>query len=283
MRLSLLSLCIGLCFSVQAQQKAKFKTANQVQKEDSAYRAIHPDTVKPAPLPKSTRKVDTAAWGALTTFGLVVVIPEGELAKATNDALGYGFQAAVLINPASRRNPFAWERRMWNVYGGAGFGYIRQGGLKQIITRNDTVADRQLTHSTINSLWTMDLIGRVEVFKGSVKLFAEASWGGSYFKAQQEIEYTERPLSSSVSTVNIKQTFGDSREWVGHYAYGGGFRTGSELLKMEFKLMYHVGQSVQLVDPNTVSYPATDNTLKYQTKKTSTNMFLPQMTISYLF
>jgi hypothetical protein len=282
MRLFFFLLSFGVCFSVSAQQKAKFKTAKQAQKEDSVYQATRTDTLFIPPIRPSNYKFDTTAWGALVTLGLVFVVPDGELSTATINGFGYGFQSSVLINPARKRNPFSWERRIANIYGGVGFGYLKQGGILEGYSKNDTGTTREWNATTINTLWTMDLIGRAEILRGPIKLFAEASWGGSYFKPEQYIEYTERSLTTTKPDIKIEQTTGN-RLWVQHYAYGGGFRTGSELFKLEFKLMYHVGQSVEYIDPTTVGYSATENSLTYTMKKSTTNMWLPQMTASYLF
>lgn len=282
MRLFFLFLTLGFCLSVSAQQKAKFKTAKQAQKEDSVYQATRTDTILVAPLKPGTYKIDTTTWGALVTLGLVFVVPDGELATATSKGFGYGFQSSFLINPARKRNPFSWERRFFNVYGGVGFGYLKQGGILEGYSNSDTLFKREWNVTVINTLWTMDLVGRLEIFKGPIKLFGEASWGGSYFKPEQRIEYKEESLKGTSAPVKLEQSIG-SRSWVNHYAYGGGFRTGGELFKMEFKLMYHVGQSVEYINQQSIQYDAAQNNISYTTQKSTTSMWLPQMTVSYFF
>ncbi len=258
-----------------AQQPAQFKTAKQAQQEDSVYQAAHPAVKDTLPPLQYENPKDTAAWGALVTLGLVFVIPQGELADITLQGPGYGFQTSVLINPAKRRNPFAWERRMANIYGGVGVGYMKQGGIKDVLGLNDNVVSSTIT----NSMWAFDLIGRAEILKGPIKLFVEGNWGGSLFAAKQELEFA----SSSPTNINVSQTTGASSEWLGHYAYGGGVRTGTELFKLEFKFMNHIGQSVSYINLATTTYDPATKTLNYSTHKVNTNFWLPQVAASYLF
>ncbi len=269
----------------KAQQPAKFKTANQAQKEDSVYQSTRPVVKDTLPPLKYKSPSDTASWGALVTLGLVFVIPQDELSDITVKGFGYVFQISVLINSAKRRNPFAWERRKANIYGGAGVGFIKQGGVKDISSNTNGNTVSNINSVIINSMWTFDMIGRLEVFKGAIKLFVEGSWGGSLFKAEQTLEYRQQTYTApdTYTVVNVNQTNGTEREWVGQYAYGGGFRTGTELFKLEFKLMKHIGEDVSYIDSRTVGYDVSTQQLTYSLRKVSTNYLLPQVTASYLF
>jgi hypothetical protein len=269
----------------QAQQPAKFKTANQAQEDDSVYRATTPQVKETLPVLKKTNPKDTAVWGALATLGLVFVIPQGELSDITIQGFGYGFQSSLLINPAKRRNPFAWERRKANVYLGGGVGYLKQGGIKDIYTKTVDSSTKDVTSLIINTAWTFDVIGRFEVLKGPIKLFVEGSWGGSLFAAKQTLEYDELTLTApdTYRVTHVLQITGADREWIGHYAYGGGFRTGTELFKLEFKIMNHIGQNVSYIDIRTVGYNNSTKELTYSVRKMSSNYWLPQVTGSYFF
>lgn len=290
MRVIFLFSLLSLCLYTHAQQNkdqtlpqpAKFKTASQAAKEDSISTLIKP----PKPVStniNSTRKYDTAAWGALLMVGFSFVSPQGELKEISNNGFGYGFHAGMLVNLARRRNPFRWDKKRASIYAGADLGYLKQGGVIGAISKSDMVAKTEVFSVITNTLWSGNLIARVEVLPYQFKLFAEASVGGSFFTSNHRVVIESTENTSPNLTNKTEFTFGAKNDWIPQYAYGGGFRTGDETMKIEFKLMNHIGQSVQYVDVETIQHNTSDNTYSFSTTKTATTLLLPQISVTYLF
>ncbi|MES2559899.1 MAG: hypothetical protein V4590_09180 [Bacteroidota bacterium] len=224
--------------------------------------------------------------GGLVNIGLVIGVPQGEFKTNTNGDLGYGIDVSVLANLSSGKRPAAeWRARFVNVYLGGAFQYMRQGGSTDRYSVKNYMSTTNFESKVVNNMYALNVVSRVEVLPGPVKLFAEVSAGGRLFSGAHKL-HVEDVADNSVNP-NDTRTQDESNNLrsavVGNYAWGGGLRAGSDMVKVEFKVMYVTGSTAEYVDMKSIQFDRTDNSVTYSTLRSTTDMIVPQVSVSIGF
>ncbi len=161
-----------------------------------------------------------------------------------------------------------------------------QGGVNNYYSLKDASSQTNVASSIVNKMWGGRLIARIEVFPTQLKLFVEGSIGKNAFGGHHDLEAESlvKDMNGVFSNpIEAKTSYNLGNTWVSNYSYGAGIRIGEPTLKIEFKFINHIGQSIQYIDLQSVKVDRTNSTINYTTKPTFTNMWLPQVGVSYLF
>jgi hypothetical protein len=224
--------------------------------------------------------------GGLVSVGVVLGVPQGEFNTNTNGDLGIGFDIAVLANLGSgKRSAADWSNRFVNVYLGGAFQYMRQSGTTDRYSVRNYLSQTNFESKVVNNMYALNLVSRVEFLPGPVKLFAEGALGGRLFSGAHKLHVEDVPYQSTnpndIRTQDVSN--GLRSAVVGNYALGGGLRAGSETVKVECKVMYVFGSTAEYVNTNTVQFNRTENSVTYSTLQSTTDMIIPQLSVSIGF
>jgi hypothetical protein len=222
--------------------------------------------------------------GVLTLAGLLG-FPQNDFSTNTHDAIGYGFDLAVLFNLSSKRSRADWERRGVNIYFGGTCQFMRLDGTRDRYTYQDLNYNYSVTSKVRNNLLGLGLLTRVEFFPGAVKLFVETGVGTRLFNGSHQIEVESTPKASS--NISDPQTSKNSNSlqsaWIGDYSYGGGLRISTSGMGIEFKLLSVKGSTADYVDIKSVKFDHSKKSVTYQTKQSQTDLFVFQIGLSGRF
>lgn len=236
--------------------------------------------------PSALADPNSPVSGGLVSLGFVVGIPQGEFKATTDGDAGFGFDISILANLASgKRTPQEWSERFVNVYVGGGFQYMRQNGVTDNHTEQNSFSTTSIESKVVNNMYALNAVSRVEIFPGLFKVFAEVSAGGRLFNGVHKLHVEDVPRSYT-NPNDVRETDyrnGLSSSVVGNVAYGGGFRIGSEQVKMELKVMYVKGTTADYVDIESIKFNRADNSVTYSTQRSATDMIIPQLSVSIGF
>lgn len=224
--------------------------------------------------------------GGLVSLGLAFGIPRGEFKDNTNGDLGYGFDITVLVNlGAGKRSVAEWNDRFANVYLGGGFQYMRQSGSTDRYSVSNYMSETNFESKVVNNMYALNLVSRVEVLPGPVKIFGEVSLGARLFSGVHKLHVEDVPYSSTnpndIRTQDVSNGLRSSI--VGNYALGGGIRVGSNNVKVELKVMYLTGSTAEYVNMQSIQFDRTENSVTYSTLRSTTDMIIPQLSVSLGF
>lgn len=224
--------------------------------------------------------------GGLVSLGVALGVPQGEFKTNTNGDLGIGFDIAVLANLGSGKHSAAeWNDRFVNVYLGGAFQYMRQSGSTDRYSVRNYLSQTNFESKVVNNMYALSVVSRVEFLPGPVKLFAEGALGGRLFSGVHKLHVEDVPYYSTNPNDTRTQDLSNGlrSSIVGNYALGGGLRAGSETVKVEFKVMYLFGSTAEYVNTNTVQFNRTENSVSYSTLQSTTDMIIPQLSVSIGF
>jgi hypothetical protein len=251
------------------------------------------NTAQPTPTPGATpASVQTtpvdpfrAVSNGMFNIGIVAGIPQGELAASTNNSWAWGLDVTALFNLGRKRPKSEWANQPINVYMGGSLQYMYRGGKTDTYSYNDQFSETTINSKVTNGMWGLAFVTRAELFSGVVKPFVELTAGLRFFTGSHRIEYKNELYNSSDPADTRRQTFTNHLETspVGFYGAGGGFRIGTEKVRIELKLMYTKGSTAEYVDLDKIQFDRTDNSILYTTKNSTTDMVVPQLGVSLTF
>lgn len=241
---------------------------------------------------KDSTAIDSAAedpnrpiQGGILCLGGTLGFPLGELATNMNEAIGYGFDISLLFNLAGKRSRAEWDRRWVNVYAGGNFQFLRLQGKKDNYTIEGNNSSTDVTSKVKNNISSLGVLGRVEFFPGKLKLFIEGGAGARVFKGKHEYKLVITPdVSNHPNDVRVEEeTKTLKTSFLGSYSYGGGLRMCSDVVGIEFKVMYVNGAQAEYVDMESLKFNRANETVTYDTKKSATEMVTFQIGVSGRF
>ncbi len=227
----------------------------------------------------------------LLSAGFIIGIPQNQFSDVSNKNLGAGLGISVMYNFMGTDNK---EKKTVNVFLGGTFEYLYFGGATNNFSYDDPAPfSNTFTNkvtSTINiNAYTFLLASRIEFLNGPIIPFVEVATGGRYFDGIQKgsVSHEQKPgtqLPSGTTFTPSSKSFNQGLESdiVGTYGYGGGLRMGTNNFRVELKLMYMKGTTARYIDKSTIKYDANNN-LTYETKTSTTDMLLPQISFSTNF
>lgn len=223
--------------------------------------------------------------GGVLSIGGILGIPVGEFAEHTNGEIGYGFDITVLANLASKRTRKEWEERFVNCYAGGYFQFMRQSGTSDSYEYTDGYFTTTVDSKVRNNITSFGALTRFEFLPGKVKIFVEAGAGFRVFNGVHQVSVENKPNNSSnpddIRTVDNRKGLGGT--WVGNYGLGGGLRFGGASMGIELKLTAVKGTTAEYIDIESVRFNRTNNKVTYSTLQSTTDLFIPQISISGRF
>jgi hypothetical protein len=247
------------------------------------------NTAQPTTTPATatTKPIDPyrAVSNAMLNLGIVAGIPQGQLASNTNDSWAWGLDVTALFNLGAKRPKSEWANTPMNIYMGGTFQYMYRGGKTDTYTYNDQFSETTIDSKVTNGMWGLAFVTRAELFSGVVKPFVELTAGVRFFTGSHSINYKNELYNSTDPADTRRQTFTNHLKTspVGYYGAGGGLRIGSEKVRVELKVMYTKGSTAEYVDLDKIEFDRTDNSIMYSTKKSTTDMIVPQLGVSLIF
>ncbi len=223
--------------------------------------------------------------GGILSIGGILGIPVGEFADHTNGKVGYGFDITFLANLASKRTRKEWEERFINYYAGGYFQFMRQSGTSDSYDYTDGYFTTTVDSKVKNNITSFGVLSRIEFLPGKVKLFVEAGAGFRVFNGVHQVSVENKPNNSTnpddIRTVETRKGLGST--WVGNYGFGGGIRFGGESMGIELKFTSVKGTTAEYVDIESVRFERSNNKITYSTLQSTTDLFIPQISISGRF
>jgi hypothetical protein len=227
----------------------------------------------------------------LLSAGFMIGIPQNQFSDVSNKNLGGGLGISVMYNFMGTDDK---EKSPVNIYLGGTFEYLYFGGSTSNFSYDDpspfnnTFTNKVTSTVNINA-YTFLLASRVEFLNGPIIPFVEVATGGRYFDGIQKgsVSHEQKPgtqLPTGTTFTPSSKSFSQGLESdiVGTYGYGGGLRLGTNSFRVELKLMYMKGTNGRYIDKSTIKYDANNN-LTYETKTSTTDMLLPQISFSTNF
>jgi hypothetical protein len=238
--------------------------------------------------PKPSAPIDTTQQTLNTDFDVqskIIVeayvpigLPHGQFKALSDDMWGIGFGGGLLYNPfTSSVNP-----RLVRPYVlGMQFDYMWFSSTSS--HSETTISNRNfdVEYKLNTGAFSFGYQGKVEFFDTKIYPFIAYQAGFRYFEGVQKIKYTaEYPDDQQYAPADVRDNISGS--FTSYFGYGGGIGFGKETLRFELKVMRQIGSEAKYVDPKSV-VANPDNTFTYSSKKSTTDMIVPQLTLSLHF
>lgn len=206
-----------------------------------------------------------------------IYLTDGEFKQNSNNMWGGGLGLAVLYNPFSEKlntktlRPFIVGGEISYVW----FGYTTD------YTRTYVSGYEYEVRNKVNTgALSFGYLGRVEFLGRTVYPILIYQAGLRFFDGSQKISFTalnnhSQPVPSDIS--NILQ--GSVAAYVG---YGAGLGISLGTVRIEAKLIQQLGSRAKYIDPESIVLNS-NQTVTYTTKKSTTNLIIPQFGISIMF
>jgi hypothetical protein len=212
----------------------------------------------------------------------VIAVPYGEFDKVSNGNLGFGFNGYLAYNPFHKKLKANWIRPYLV---GLKFEYVTFNNTEQSFFGGDFAARTETVSRVSQDAFAFGPAGRIELFDSWIYLLAEYHLGLRFFSGSHTISYTHTPYNGDPSnTESASQALSSSI--VRYYGFAGGIGFKREIhvkpiseISFEFKLSYQYGGIATSIDPESVILNS-NNSIEYSTKRSTTDMFLPQIGIS---
>ena len=241
--------------------------------------------------PKTASVANTDSNKGLISFGLLVGLTQNQFQEVSNSDWGIGLGITVMGNIMGTD---AKEKSPVNIYIGGSFEYLYFGGKSSSYSYNDPYPynpiKNNVTTSVNSNIYSLLLVSRVEFFNGPVVPFIEGAVGGRLFDGKEKVSVarTQEPgsiLPSGITFTPTTTDFSDNlqSDIVGTIGYGGGVRIGSPKLRVELKLMYMPGSKGKYIDNTSIQFDKGSNKFTYTTTTSSTDLLLPQISVSANF
>ena len=209
---------------------------------------------------------------------LPVAFPYGQFRTLSSDMWGIGFGGGVLYNPFSNAVNSEWIRPYVL---GLQFDYIWFSSKSTQTETNLRNRDFDVVYKLNTGAFSFGYQGKVEFFNTKIYPFIAYQAGFRYFEGVQKIKYTaEYPDDQQYAPADVSDNISGS--FTSYFGYGGGIGFGKEALRFELKVMRQIGSEAKYVDPKSV-VANPDNTFTYSSKKSTTDMIVPQLTLSVHF
>lgn len=229
--------------------------------------------LKPDSSYNDSTRLNRKARAGLVSAGLVIMVPQNEFADRINQLPGLGFDIQVMANLAKARTLTDWNKRWLNVYAGGYFQFIHQDGTSDVYDTKDLNYETEIASKVRNRMYAFGGASRLEFFPKPFRVFIEGGAGLRMFNASHTLEITQTPIGTTGAepetdrtTKNLKSNF------LTNYAYGAGVRIGYSLT-LEVKLSWVNGGQAQYIDIESVTFDRTNNSIRFNTKSSQTDMF----------
>lgn len=240
--------------------------------------------------PKGSLKASNGNKGLLS-IGFLIGASQGKFKEVSNDDWGYGLGITGLYNFMGNEKE---EKPIVNVHMGLSFEFMYFGGKDHSTSYDDpypyNAITNRITTSVSSNSYSLIFITRTEFFTGPIIPFVELAAGGRVFSGTESVNIDRSQKSGSTLPSGITFTptsSGDSKNLenalTAAYGMGGGLRIGTNAIKMELKLMYMYGTTARYIDSETVKINQYNNQVSYDTKTSTTDMFMPQIGVSFNF
>lgn len=209
---------------------------------------------------------------------LPVAFPHGQFRSISSDMWGIGFGGGVMYNPFVSSVNSEWIRPYVL---GLQFDYIWFSSESTQTETTISNRDFDVEYKLNTGAFSMGYQGKIEFFSTHVYPFIAYQVGFRYFEGVQKIKYTaEYPDDQEYAPADVSDNISGS--FTSYFGYGGGIGFGKETLRFELKVMKQAGSIARYIDPKSVeSNP--NNTFNYSTKTSTTDMIVPQLTLSVHF
>lgn len=209
---------------------------------------------------------------------LPVAFPYGQFRSLSSDMWGIGFGGGVMYNPFVSSVNSEWIRPYVL---GLQFDYI---WFSSKSTRTETTISNRnfdVVYKLNTGAFSFGYQGKIEFFSTHVYPFIAYQAGFRYFEGVQKIKYTaEYDTDQQYAPADVSDNISGS--FTSYFGYGGGVGFGKKTLRFEMKVMKQIGSSARYIDPKSVEANP-NNTFTYSTKKSTTDMIVPQLTLSVHF
>jgi hypothetical protein len=209
---------------------------------------------------------------------LPVAFPHGQFRSLSSDMWGIGFGGGVMYNPFTNSVNSEWIRPYVL---GLQFDYI---WFSSASTKTETTISNRnfdVVYKLNTGAFSFGYQGKVEFFDTKIYPFIAYQAGFRYFEGVQKIKYTaEYTDDQQYAPADVRNNISGS--FTSYFGYGGGIGFGKETLRFELKVMRQIGSEAKYVDPKSV-VANPDNTFTYSSKKSTTDMIVPQLTLSLHF
>ncbi len=266
-------------------QKPTQRDSSNLYDTEPAYQSQNVN--QPAP---TIKKDSTISNNILFGVGLIFGVPQNEFRDANGKNLGVGLGISCLYNLMGTS---AKEKSLVNVYIGGTFEYLYFGGESNSFNYDDpypyNAISNSITASVNINMYSLLLSSRVELFNGPIVPFFEAAVGGRLLDGNENVSIDRTLHNGGVLSPGITFTptskSNSTRlesDYVGAYGCGGGFRIGRGALKAEIKVMYMKGSTGRYIDKQSIRFDSNSN-FTYSTKTSTTDMLLPQISLTGTF
>lgn len=243
------------------------------------YNGITPKPSAPIDVSKQELNTDISMQSKLIVEAyLPIGLPHGQFKSLSNDMLGIGFGGGVLYNPfSSSVNPSLIRPYIL----GMQFDYM---WFSRTSSHSETTINNRnfdVEYKLNTGAFSFGYQGKIEFFDTKIYPFLAYQAGFRYFEGVQKIIYTaEFPNDQQYAPADVSDNISGS--FTSYFGYGGGIGFGHEALRFEIKVMNQIGSEARYIDPNSV-VANPNNTFTYSSKKSNTNMIVPQLTLSLHF
>lgn len=223
-------------------------------------------------------------------LGLIVGIPQNAFREANNKNAGIGFGISCFYNFMGTKDK---EKKPINIYLGGTFEYLYFGGESNSFSFDDPYPYNAIYNTVKTSvnvnMYTLLLASRIEFFNGPIVPFIEIAVGGRLLDGNENLTIDRSihyggvlPGGVSFTPTSSSENTHLESDFVGTYGYGGGFRIGKGAFKVELKLMNMMGTNGKYIDKESIKIDSNNN-ITYSTKTSTTDMLIPQISVTGTF
>ena len=206
-----------------------------------------------------------------------IYLTDGEFKTTSNNMWGGGLGLAVLYNPFSEKlntktlRPFIVGGEISYVW----FGYTTNYTTTQIQGETYDVKNKVNTGA-----FSFGYLGRVEFLGRTVYPILVYQAGLRFFDGSQRISFTATNSNNTNLPADITNMLqGSVAAYVG---YGAGLGISLGTVRIEAKVIQQLGSRAKYIDPESIVLNI-NQTVTYTTKKSTTNLIIPQFGISIMF
>lgn len=207
-----------------------------------------------------------------------IYLTDGEFKTASNNMWGGGLGLAILYNPFSEKINTKTLRPF--IVGGE-FSYVWFGNTVNYSSTNINWQTYEVKNKVNTGAFSLGYIGRIEFLGRTVYPILIYQAGLRFFDGSQRISFTatgsSNPNNQPNDITNVLQ--GSIAAYVG---YGAGLGISLGTLRIEAKLIQQLGSRAKYIDPESIVLHS-NQTVSYTTKKSTTNLIIPQVGVSIMF
>lgn len=210
-------------------------------------------------------------------YGLLS-LPQGQFKYVSNNMVGLGLGGAILYNPFSKVisgriiRPYIIGVQLDDTR-------FSSNTIKSEINHRGRLYEQEYEFKTKGL--SVGYIGKVELFDAKLYPVLLFQAGFRFFKGRQEINYTAfEPDEQAFAPDNFGKNLSGAS--TSYWGYGGGIGYGTNTIRMELRCIQQRGNTASYIDTESIDiFP--DNTYRYNTKTSKTDVFITQLNISLRF